>query len=549
MRKLAAAVLCVFAAFGSKAQTEETPYAKPKLVVGIVVDQMRYDYITRFWEKYGNDGFRRLVNDGFNCRNNHYNYAPTYTGPGHASVYSGTTPAIHGIIGNDWYDKEQDRMVYCAEDDTRQSVGTQSDAGKMSPHRMKTTTITDQLRLATELRGKVIGVALKDRGAILPAGHAANAAYWFHGKDEGKWITSSYYIDELPGWVKKFNRSGKVKEYVTTWNTLYDIDTYVESGPDNNPYEGPFKGEKTPTFPHELGKLMKNNGGYDILKSVPYGNSLTVDFALAALDGENLGQDDVTDFLAVSFSATDYVGHRFGVNSKEVQDTYLRLDKDLARLLSALDESVGKGEYTVFLTADHAAVQVPSYLQSLNIPGGYFDLLNFTIHMKEFAKEKYGVDGLIANISNFQIFIDHKVASENNLRIRDIQDDLVEEVMQYKDVEKAYAAHVFTEAEFTERITALLQRGYNQKRSGDVLFVLAPAVISYPRTGSTHGSALNYDTHTPLLFYGKGIRKGKSTVRETHINDVAPTIAVLLGIAFPSGTTGHPVQKAIEIED
>ncbi|SFW33646.1 Predicted pyrophosphatase or phosphodiesterase, AlkP superfamily [Sinomicrobium oceani] len=550
MRKSIAAVLwCTLAVFSSKAQTEEGPYVKPKLVVGIVVDQMRYDYITRFWEKYGNDGIRRLVNDGYNCRNNHYNYVPTYTGPGHTSVYTGTTPAIHGIIANDWYDKELDQMVYCAQDDSMESVGTASDAGKMSPHRMKTTTVTDQLRLATELRGKVIGVALKDRGAILPAGHAANAAYWFHGKDEGKWITSSYYMKELPEWVEKFNTSGKAKSYVKTWNTLYDIETYAESGPDDNAYEGPFKGEKAPVFPHELKKIMKNNGGYDILKSVPYGNSMTVDFALAAIEGEALGQDDITDFLAVSFSATDYVGHRFGVNSKEVQDTYLRLDKDIARLLSELDEKVGKGEYTVFLTADHAAVQVPSYLQSLKIPAGYFDQLNFTLHMKNFAKEKYGVDGLISNISNFQIFIDHKVAGDNKLRIRDLQDDFVEEVMKYKDVEKAFAAHVFTEAEFNERITGLLQRGYNQKRSGDVLYVLAPAVISYPKTGSTHGSALNYDTHTPLLFFGKGIRKGKSTVEETHINDIAPTIAALLGIAFPSGTTGYPVHQALITED
>nr|WP_247716546.1 alkaline phosphatase PafA [Sinomicrobium weinanense] len=540
-------MLC--AAFGTRAQSENTPYVKPKLVVGIVVDQMRYDYLTRFWERYGDGGFKRLINEGFNCRNNHFNYIPTYTGPGHASVYTGTTPSMHGIIGNNWYDKENDEMVYCAGDDTQQSVGTTSKAGKMSPHRVKTTTVTDQLRLATQLKGKVVGVAIKDRGAILPAGHAANAAYWFHGKDEGKWISSSYYMDELPKWVDKFNRSGKVKEYMTTWNTLYDIDTYAESGPDDNPYEGKFKGEKTPTFPHKLKKLEKHNGGYDILKSTPYGNSLTADFALAAIDGEELGQDDITDFLALSFSCTDYVGHQFGVNSKEAEDTYLRLDRDLARLLSELDKKVGKGEYTVFLTADHGAVHVPAYLQSLKIPAGYFNILDFTVHVKNFAREKYNVDGLISNISNGQIFIDHTVAKEHDLNIRQIQEDLVEEIMQYKDVEKAFTASAFTGAEFTERLTALLQRGYNQKRSGDVLYVLAPSVIVYSKTGSTHGSGLNYDTHAPFLLYGKGIKKGKSTVKETHINDIAPTISALLGIGFPSGTTGKPVFEALEIED
>ncbi|UGU18353.1 alkaline phosphatase family protein [Sinomicrobium kalidii] len=540
-------MICV--AFGTRAQSDGTPYVKPKLVVGIVVDQMRYDYLTRFWERYGDGGFKRLINEGFNCKNNHFNYIPTYTGPGHTSVYTGTTPSMHGIIGNNWYDKENDKTIYCAGDDSQQSVGTTSDAGKMSPHRMKTTTVTDQLRLATQLRGKVIGVAIKDRGAILPAGHAANAAYWFHGKDEGKWITSSYYMDKLPEWVEKFNNSGKAKEYMTTWNTLYDIDTYVESGPDDNPYEGKFKGEKTPTFPHELKKLEKYNGGYDLLKSTPYGNNITTDFALAAIDGEDLGKDDITDFLTLSYSCTDYVGHKFGVNSKEAQDTYLRLDKDLARLLSELDKKVGKGEYTVFLTADHGAVHVPSYLQSLKIPGGYFNILDFTVHVKNFAKEKYGVDGLISNISNNQIFIDHKVAKEHDLNIRHLQEDLVEEIMQYKDVEKAYTASTFVNVEFTERLTALLQRGYNQKRSGDVLYVLAPSVIVYSKTGSTHGSGLNYDTHAPFLLYGKGIKKGESTEKETHINDIAPTISALLGIAFPSGATGRPVFEAMEIED
>ncbi|RAV30923.1 alkaline phosphatase PafA [Sinomicrobium soli] len=549
MRKITTAVLCVLSVIGSKAQSDQAPFSRPRLVVGIVVDQMRYDYITRFWDRYGDGGFKRMVNEGFNCRNNHYPYAPTKTGPGHASVYTGSTPGVHGIISNDWYDKEQDKMVYCAGDESQEPVGTDSDAGRMSPHRLKTTTVTDQLRLATALRGKVVGVSLKDRGSILPAGHMANAAYWFVGGDEGRWVTSSYYMDELPEWVSRFNSSGKAKSYIKTWEPLYDIDSYVESGTDDNPYEGPFKGEKSPVFPHDLKKLMKNNGGYEILKSVPFGNSLTLDFALESIDGEDLGQDDITDFLAVSFSATDYVGHRFGVNSKEIQDTYLRLDKDLERLLDALDKKVGKGEYTVFLTADHAAVQVPSYLQSLGVPAGYFSQLDFTVHMKKFTKEKYGVDDLIANISNDQIFINHKVAKEHDLSIRKIQQDLVEEAMQYKDIERAYPAYAFTEGEFTERFSALLQRGYNQKRSGDVLLVLAPAVVSYPKTGSTHGSPYNYDTHTPLLFYGKGIQEGKSTVKETHINDAAPTISALLGIAFPSGATGTPVYQALETDE
>jgi len=380
----------------------------PKLVIGIIVDQMRYDYLTQFENKYTEGGFKRMIREGYNCKNNHYNYIPTYTGPGHASVYTGTTPQNHGIISNDWYNKFEKTSVYCASDDRYTSVGViDKYEGKMSPHRMQTTTVTDQLRLATQQRGKVIGIAIKDRGAILPAGHAANDAYWFYGKDKGNWITSTYYRNELPTWVKEFNTSDEAEKYLTVWNTLYDINTYAESGPDANAFEGTFKGKANAIFPYDLGMLKDENGGFDILKGTAYGNSLTTDFAIAAIKGEQLGKDTVSDFLALSYSSTDYVGHKFGVNSKEIQDTYIRLDKDLERLFATLDTEVGKGNYTLFLTADHAAVHVPSYLQSMNIPAGYFDNSALKVHLTGFMKKMYGNEKLIENISNGQIFLDH----------------------------------------------------------------------------------------------------------------------------------------------
>ncbi|HMQ45220.1 MAG TPA: alkaline phosphatase family protein, partial [Mariniflexile sp.] len=316
---------------------------KPKLVVGIVVDQMRYDYLTRFYNKYGAGGFKRMMNEGFNCKNNHFNYVPTYTAPGHASVYTGTTPKYHGIIGNDWYDKDIKKMVYCAGDDTVQAVGAETEDGQMSPHRMKTTTFTDENRLFTQMQGKTIGISIKDRGAILPAGHTANAAYWFYGKDKGYFISSTFYMNTLPKWVNDFNTSNRAASYLKPWNTLYNIETYTESGSDLNNFEGGFKGKETATFPYDLQVLKDQNGGFDILKATAYGNSIVADFAIAAISGEQLGQDNITDVLTVSFSSTDYVGHNFGVNSKEIEDTYIRLDLDLERFLKALDEKVGKG--------------------------------------------------------------------------------------------------------------------------------------------------------------------------------------------------------------
>ncbi|WP_086476655.1 MULTISPECIES: alkaline phosphatase PafA [Arenibacter] len=517
----------------------------PKLVVGIVVDQMRYDYLTRFWDQYGEGGFKRMVNDGFNCKNNHFNYAPTYTGPGHASVYTGATPSIHGVIGNDWYDKYEDKSVYCAGDDTYHSVGTASTSGQMSPHRMLSTTVTDQLRLHTQMQGKVIAVAIKDRGAVLPGGHTANAAYWFKGGDEGNWITSTYYMEELPKWVQKYNRKKSVDKYKKTWDTLKDIDTYVESGTDENNYEGLFKGKSTATFPYNLKALWDDNGKYGILASTPYGNSMTTDFALAALENEGLGTDDITDFLAISYSSTDYVGHKWGVNSKEVQDTYMRLDLDLERLFNTLDEKVGEGEYTVFLTADHAAVHVPAYLKDQRIPANY---LSFREHRKtfdDFLEFSFGSKDIVKNVSNNQIFLDHEVVKSLELDPVAVQNGIARELMGYKGIYKVYTAEQMWKNDYSKGVSHILQNGYNQKRSGDILIVNDPATISYAKTGSTHGSPWMYDTHSPLLFYGKGIKTG-STVIRTEIPDIAPTISALLGIAFPSGATGEPISEVLE---
>lgn len=550
MKNLLSIILILTLFFSCKAQenktvnsanfSDETVSKKPKLIVGIVVDQMRYDYLTRFASKFGKGGFMRLINEGFNCKNNHFNYVPTYTGPGHASVYTGTTPKYHGIISNNWYDKEIKSSVYCAQDDEVNSVGTESSAGKMSPQRMLTTSFADENRLFTQMRGKTIGIALKDRGAILPAGHTANAAYWFHGKDEGVWITSSYYRNDLPKWVTDFNASDTVEAYLNVWNTSLPIESYVESGDDENNFERGFKGKSTATFPYDLAALSAENGGFDILKETPYGNSITLDFALAALKGENLGQDDDTDVLAISFSSTDYVGHNFGVNSKEVEDTYIRLDKDLERLLNTLDSYVGEGQYTVFLTADHGAVNVPAYLQSVNVPAGYLDYNSRKELFQKFLLDTYGTTDLIENVSNNQIFLNKAKLKELDLNIHDVEQALVDEQISYPNIAKVYTATTMNSTNFTTGIEVLLQNGYNQKRSGDVIVVDDIAHIAYSRTGSTHGSGLNYDTHVPLLFFGAGIQHGE-TFDKTVIPDIAPTISALLGISFPNGATGRPL--------
>jgi len=535
--------LTINSIFAQKPQTSPINPDKPKLVVGIVVDQMRFDYLTRFWDKYGNDGFKRLVNEGFNFKNNHFNYIPTYTAPGHTSIYTGTTPQNHGIIGNGWYDKFEKNEVYCTSDENMQSLGTNSSAGKMSPHRMISTTIGDENRLFTQMLGKTIGIGLKDRSAILPAGHTANAAYWFHGMDEGKWISSTYYMNKLPDWVQAFNKSGKATSYLKEWNSLADIETYSESGTDKNNFETGFS--RRTTFPYNLAELAPKNGQFDLLKYTPFGNSITTDFAIAALEGEKLGADEFTDILTVSFSSTDYIGHNFGVNSKEVQDAYMRLDQDLARLLKALDEKVGVGNYTLFLTSDHGGIDVPSYLQSVKIPAGYFEDKAFEDDLKAFVKEKFGSKDLIEMVSNYQIFLNYKTLAKEKIEASNVEDAIAHFVLQKPQINRVFTRTQLEANDFTAGISGLVQKGFNQRRSGDVVFLLKPAIISYSKTGSTHGSGFSYDTHAPLIFFGKGIPHG-DTSKRSEIIDIAPTISTILGISFPSASSGNPLYEMLD---
>lgn len=509
---------------------------RPKLVVGIVVDQMRYDYLYRYYDKYSENGIKRLMAEGFNCRNNHYDYVPTFTGPGHASIYTGTSPAIHGIAGNDWYDRYSDNMLYCAEDQSVVSVGSESNAGKMSPRNMLASTVTDQLRLASNKRSKVIGVALKDRGSILPAGHMPTAAYWFDGSN-GAFISSTYYMDELPAWVKAFNEQKLPEKYLSqTWETLLPIADYVESGPDNRPYENTFSGEDEPVFPH---KLKYSDSDYGMIRSTPFGNTLSLDFALAAIEGENLGEGEFTDFLALSFSSTDYVGHGFGPYSVEVQDTYLRLDLEIARLLDYIDENIGKENVLIFLTADHGAADVPAYSKEEGIPAGIFSGKVYD-ELAEHLRDQLGDGEWILRNANYQIYLNRELMTSKDISLEKIFNLTRDYLLTKEGVYNVVNLHDLSTSTVPTQLSERIRNGYNPKRSGDLLVILEPNWFQGSSKGTTHGSIHSYDTHIPLLWYGFTVPAGE-TSRQTHITDIAPTVAQLLSILEPNGAIGYPI--------
>ena len=519
---------------------------KPTLVVGIVVDQMRFDYLTKYVDRYSEHGFKKLLNQGFSLTNAHFNHLGTYTAVGHASIYTGTTPSDHGIIGNNWYDKYLKKSIYCVDDSNYNSIGTLSNSGEKSPKRLVTTTITDQVRLGQNMRGKSIGIAIKDRSSVLPAGHTATGAYWYEGKDENNWITSSYYMDKLPKWVVDFNSTNKADEYLSKpWNTLYPIESYVQSLADDNPYEGTFNGETSPTFPHDLPTLRKINGNFDIIKDTPFGNDLTLDFAKAAIKGEHLGKNDAVDFLAISFSSTDYVGHQYGTDAIEIEDTYLRLDQNIADLFEFLDQEVGVGNYTIFLTADHGASQVPSYLQSLKIPAPYFRSQKFATYLTEVSKAYFDGQNLVENISNFQIFLNKEKIKKLQLDLDEVSTIFAQEALLFDGIYKTVTSKTLQTTEFTTGILEKIQHGYNQKLSGDVIVIPTPGTISRGKTGTTHGSAYSYDTHVPILFYGVGITNGLSH-KNYNVRDIAPTLATLLGVEFPNGNSGNVIEEVLK---
>ncbi len=526
---------------GTQAQS-----AKPKLVVGIVVDQMRNDYLYRFRDHFEDGGFNRLLEDGYQFKNAHYNYVPTYTGPGHASIYTGTTPRFHGIISNQWYDRYQRRMIYCSEDRSVTAVGGSGQNGSMSPANLLSSTVSDQLRLTSNFRSKVIGLAIKDRGGILPAGHSANAAYWYDPAS-GEFITSTYYMEKLPRWVNQFNKRKLPAEYLeTTWETLKPIEEYVESATDDNASEIPVGTKTSPTFPYNLAEIATKENDFGLIRGTPFGNTLTLELALAAIDGEELGADEFTDLLAVSFSSTDYVGHAFGPHSKEIQDTYVRLDRDLARLFDALDSKVGAGEYVVFLTADHGVVHVPSYLQSVKVRGGYYSMDSVRVKLSSALGFGMGFDW-VQNLSNDQIYLDYEVMAAREMDPEDVQERVAAKMLEVDGIFETFTREQITENLIAGDIGEALRNGFNLKRSGDVLNVLSPNTLSsnYGTRGTTHGSGFTYDTHVPILFYGTGIPSG-STVRRVNITDIAPSLSMLLDISLPNASNGEPLIEIFE---
>lgn len=532
MKKLALFSLLLAGFFSGSAQLE-----RPKLVVGIVVDQMRWDYLYRYFDQYGDGGFKRMLSEGYSCGNTLINYLPSYTAVGHSTIFTGTVPAIHGITGNDWIYTRTGKSTYCTDDSTVQTVGAPGKTGQMSPRNLLTTTITDELRLATNFQGKVVGVSLKDRASILPAGHNPTGAYWLDD-NSGNFVTSTYYEQQLPGWVAGFNQQKLPARLMSgQWNPLLPISEYTQSTKDNVSWEGKLPGASAPVFPYDLKAAYAKDKGS--LRQTPFGNTLTLKFAEAAVDGEQLGADNTTDFLTINCASTDYSGHLVGPNAIEVEDVYLRLDKDLATFFSYLDQKVGKGNYLVFLSADHGGAHAEGFMEHNKMPTGFTTSL--TQKLNAVLQKNFGQPKLVTSFINDQVHFDNQAVKNQKIDIDLMKKTTLDFLNQQPEIAFAMDASHPGSAGVPALIKNMIINGYNRERAGAIKIVYKSGMLgSHYKTGTTHGSWYMYDVHIPLIFMGWKVPHGE-TNQTVHMTDIAPTLAALLHIQMPSGTIGDPI--------
>ncbi len=500
--------------------------AQPKLVVGIVVDQMRWDYLERYADRYCEGGFKRMMSEGYNCTQCMINYLPAVTAVGHASVYTGTVPAYNGIVAN--YFLVDDSLTSSVDDANVQSVGTESKYGKESPHLLLPTTMTDELQLATNFRSKVVGVALKDRAAILPSGHCPTGAYWLDG-EEDNFITSTWYMEELPQWVKDFNARKLAKEYMKRgWpkKLMYADDTYVQSHPRDPRCE-----------------IMPGDG----IRTTPWGATLTLEMAKAAIEGEQMGQDDVPDFLAVSISSTDAIAHRTGCNSPYMEDAFLWLDRDLESFFNYLDEKVGKGQWTAFLTADHAGQHSLQFRMDHQLPAMVWENTPVKNAVDSILGKRLGTDSkFVKRLDAFKLTLDKQLIAQLGGDVDEVTQEVCDYLLSLPQVQ--YAFDISNIPDYVPApLPEMLRNGYNPQRTGSIQIVPKAGVMEAFREGAENLKGASHalwtpdDTHIPLVFMGYGVPQGKRDNRTVHIVDIASTVCSLLHIQQPSACVGSPI--------
>ncbi|HLF34075.1 MAG TPA: alkaline phosphatase family protein [Cyclobacteriaceae bacterium] len=542
---------------------EAAAQQKPRLILQVTVDQLRGDMPRKYMDRYGEGGFKYLFENGIHYINAHYAHSNTETGVGHTSLATGAYPSVSGVVGNEWFDVKKGIQVYCVDDDrypvlpfadsSVTVIRPQGEAGTgqsgKSPANILCSTFSDELTLFSAGKSKTFGVSFKDRGAITLAGHTGKA-FWFNSQS-GDFVTSSYYYPEYPEWVRVWNRKRIADNYLgKKWELMHDQSGYIYGDRDDQPFEVNRTGYGR-TFPHAYGNV-KGASFYSMVTTSPAGDEILLDFTKALIENENVGDDTVTDFLAVSFSCTDYIGHTFSPSSLEAEDNILRLDRTLAGLFRFIDREIGLGNTLIVLSSDHGAGEAPALAAGFGFPAGHViaeDLMN---RVYENLVEHFGIGKeLVRKFQPPHLYLDHDLIGKKKIPIQELNDFLIGQLTDQEGIEMAFAVN---SADITgnanNRISNLVLNNYYPDRSGDIYIVPSPywtmvwdrKSISYMASG--HGSPWTYDTHVPVIFAGWGIQ-GKQISREIHVVDIAPTLSAISGSKYPSGNCGEVLQEVV----
>lgn len=516
------------------------PPDKPRLVVGIVVEELKYDQLEKFRDRLGENGIKRLINEGTYFKNAGYEYMLTQSAPGHATVSTGAEPSFHGITSDNWYIPLRNELIYCTKDISVNSVGGSFESGLHSPVNLLVSTFSDELEMATNRNAKVFGIGLRESSAIFSAGHAADAAFWFDNTT-GTWMSSSYYVSTLPVWVNDFNAMKFSDTYLnSTWNILKPVKDYADCLPDSNSFELGFNNINY--FPYDLKKIRsKSKNDYSLLRETPFGNSLTSAFAIRLIQNERLGKDDVTDYLSICFSSTDYIGHRFGPSSVEMGDAILRLDEDIKNLLTYLNDSIGKRNVLIYFTAAHGISEIPSALEKNRIPSGYFKQNQALQLLRTYLNAVYGEGDWVKGYSERQVFLNRTLIEDARLSLDDVQMKVARFLVQFTGVEAAYPFSAFEANDFGSGNLRRIINNFSPQRSGDVIVILNPGWVEQGSDYVTnHNSPWEYDSHVPLIWYGWTVNKATVT-RQVNMTDIAATLSTLCKVPYPNACTGEPM--------
>lgn len=531
------------------AQNAYIPPERPALVIGIVVEQFRYDYIDKYWDMFSEGGIKKLINEGTFYRNASYDFFLTQSAPAHATLSTGTVPRHHGIVADNWYEPLRDEIIYCTADNRVNPVGGSFERGLHSPVNMLPSTFGDELKLATGGRAKVFGVGSREHTAILASGHSADAAYWYDNVS-GTWMTSTHYLDSLPGWLNDFNSMELADTYLDSeWTMLLNRDSYKNIClPDTNKYEMGIDGRSV--FPYDLDKMSSSavlgifnrKRDYSLLEKVPASDTYTADMAIRLIEEEALGKDAITDFISITFSATDRIGHNFGPSSVEMADAILRLDRDIEHFLSYVNDNLGKKNVLIYLTSAHGVAEIPDVLSDNKIPSGYFRHNQALALLKSYLNVIYGQGNWVRGYYEKQIYLNRTLIEDSGLELSDIQRTVSRFLNQFTGVSNAVTATVISDNEFTRGHYAKMRNSFDPLRSGDIILNLRPAWVENDLRVTNHNSVYEYDSHVPLVWYGWKVNRSGIT-RQVNMNDLAATLSALCRVPLPNACIGEPLDE------